>query len=582
MIKAHAWAIFLAVAVGVLYSGPDIYHALTPGYQGIVMADSSDAAFYLTNINKSYEAPGLLGDPFLYEYQNVRNPFQYFLPDFVIGKAGALLHLPIDTLVIVMELFFPALLALLLYAFAYALSGNRLTAFFVSAALLLGNEIVHPDGIGNLFSTFAFHGSHREFLTYSRPINPQVSSVFFFSALWLLLRLLQSPHSKWRVALAGAAVGLLVYIYVYFWAFAFVLLWVMFLYALLVRNWPLVFAACMAGAAGIFCMVPFLLANLPIFLHGGGSALSDAIRTHQPILEKVILLPLFLYAFVYFSAWKGHGSIRQWALGFGKKYLFVILLLITGVMVLNQQILTGKVVFQQHFHFFTNIPVFLFAMSFLFMELMIFFLPRWRGLSVMALVFIFAWFALGVQVSSYKAHATESARYQALAPIFSYLREQAPVQSVVLEDSYLSPRLTIYTQAFSYNASGYDATYQVPQERIVHDYFVALALRGITAEAARAYMYRADNRDEIGYTIFVGTYWRDLCGSGGCFPDSVLEDLIPQYKVFSTHPLVESIHTHKIDYVLWDKATDPDWQISNIAAGSPLIESGDFALYKVR
>ncbi|MDO8548455.1 MAG: hypothetical protein Q7R71_02170, partial [bacterium] len=215
-------------------------------------------------------------------------------------------------------------------------------------------------------------------------------------------------------------------------------------------------------------------------------------------------------------------------------------------------------------------------------ELLAFINLRWRTLAVGVAVMALAWFSIGVQVSSYKSHSVESARYQNLAPIFSYLREQAPPQSVVFENSYLSSRLTIYTPHFSYYTGGYDVTYQVPQERIRNDYFVLLALRGVSADSVRSYIYQKDNREEVGGTLFVGTYWRDLCGSYTCFPDSVLEDLIPQYKAFLARPLSENIHTHKIDYVLWDRVADPGWGINKIVKGSPLIESGDFALYLIR
>ncbi|MDO8548376.1 MAG: hypothetical protein Q7R71_01770 [bacterium] len=584
LFKTHMFALLLALLVGAIYAGPDIYHAMTPGYQGILMADSPDAAFYLTNINKSYTSPGLLGDPFLYEYQNVRNPFQYFVIDFALGKIGAVLHLPIDIFTMIMGFFFPALLTLLLYAFVYKLSGSRLAGFCAAGAVLLGNEIARLSSMSNIAHTFLLDGSYREFLNYSRPVNPQVSSIFFFGALFCLLYLLRNPRSRVAIILSGISLGLLVYIYVYFWAFAFVMLGVMGIYALTIRNWSLALGTIGAGAVSLLCIAPFLLANVPILLHGGASGLTQAISTHQIIIEKVILLPLFLYTLIFLWAWwsRGQGRVGEWASLFATKYVFVLLLLIAGVIVSNQQVITGKLIFLQHFHFFTNIPMFLLSMSVLGFEILTFVNLRWRIVAIGAVVTTLAWFSLGVQVSSYKAHSEESARYQMLAPIFAYLNTQARPNSVVFTDSYLSSRLTIYTQDFVYYASGYDVTYQVPQERLIHDYFVVLALRGVTADSIRPYLYQNNNREEVGGTLYVGTYWRDLCGSYICFPDSVLENLIPQYESFLTRPLTESIRAHKIDYLLWDKVTDAGWKIDKIVEEDPLIESGDFALYLIR
>jgi hypothetical protein len=581
--KRHIFALLLALLVGAIYAGPDIYMAHTPGYQGVLMAQATDEGFYLTALNKSYDSQGPIGDPFQYEYRNFHNPFQYFLIEFAIGKTGSVLHLPLDVLVPIMEFVFPALLTLLLYAFAYAISRSRLSAFFAAAMMLLGNEVVHPDGIANLYHTFLFRGEYTEFITYARLVNPQISSLFFFGSLFCLYYLFTRPHS-WRLALlAGVAVGLLVYIYPYFWAFAFVALGTMFLYGLAVRHWSLVLAVAGAGGVCVSVMLPFLLANLPIFLHGGGGQLTQAIPTHHIIIEMVILLPLFLYTLVYLWAWwsKGGGRLGQWAKNFADQYLFVFLLLFAGVIVSNQQVITGKLLSQLHFHFYTNIPIFLLSMSILGMEIVRLLGKRWQVVAVCAAAILLIWYAASVQVLSYRSHVTEAMRYQQLGPIFSYLRERASVQSVVLTDWSLSTGITSNTPDYAYTTGGYDNTFTVPAERIIHDYFVMLELRGVSADSVRSYMYQPENRDELGSILFFGAYWRDTCGSYTCFPDSVIEDLVPQYKEFLSHPLLEQIKKYKINYVLWDSVADSGWNIRSIV-GTPLYTSGNFTLYTIK
>jgi hypothetical protein len=569
--------LLLALLVGIIYAGPYVYPALSTEYRGIFMADSGDADFYLSAINKSYESDGLVGDPFMYEYRDARNPFQFFAIEFVVGRLGAALGLPIDTLATAISFVFPALLSLLLYAFALRLSGSRLTALVVATAMLLGNELVRFDSIANTINTFHFDGMYREFLTYSRFINPQASALLFFGELFVLHRL--SITKSWRLALiSGAALGVLAYIYPYFWMFAFVLLGVVFLYSLLARQWRLTHLALAAGATAGVVMLPFLVAILPILLHGGETALTQAIPTHRIIVEKMILLPLFMYAALWLWGWKGKGRSAQWAWMFSTKYIFVLLLLVSGLIVSNHQIITGKLLFQQHFHFFTNIPLFVLSMSLLYMELLQLLPRRWRIIGAFAAAVVLIWYALGVQVSSYRGHYEESQRYQALAPIFDYLRNDAS-PSVILTDYYLSTRLTMYTQDYTYTG-GYDATFAIPKEQLVHDYFVMLALRGVKASEIKEYLYQ--NRDEVGGILFIGTYWRDLCGSYGCFPDSVLEDLVPQYQAFAKQPLLQSIRTHKLDYLLWDSKMDPAWRLRELVVEKPILESGDFKLYAVR
>jgi hypothetical protein len=221
-------------------------------------------------------------------------------------------------------------------------------------------------------------------------------------------------------------------------------------------------------------------------------------------------------------------------------------------------------------------------MSFLCVELLECFPHFWRVFAAGALALILVWFAFGEQITSYEAHSVESLRYQNLAPIFSYLRVDAPAQSVVLADSYLSTRLTIYTQDFAYMNAGYGSVFQVPQDRVTHDYFVLLRLRGVTGDSVRSYVYQKNNREEIGTLLFIGTHWRDLCGSYGCFPDSVLESLIPQYQAFVLQPLLVQLKKYKIDYILWDSKLEPDWKLLGIVRTPPVYQSGDFILYVVK
>ena len=581
--RAHLFVILLALLVGTIYAAPDVYHAHTNGYQGVVMASGPDEELYLTIINKSYGSPGLVADPFQYEYRQAPNPLQYFFVEFGLGRIGAALHLPIDGLLQAMDFFFPALLVLVLYAFVYSVSGSRLAGVLASGAILLGNEIVLPGNISNIVNTFLMHGGFTEFLTYSRPISPQEHSIFFFIMIGCLLYLLRNPRSKWAILLSGVGVGLMAYIYLYFWAFLCALLGVMFLYGLITRNWTLTLGVAISGVFSLACTASFFIANLPVLIHATNSALTLPTHSHKIILEKMILVPLFFYSLIFIWAWwsRGEGKCGVWASAFAKRNLFVLLLLITGVIVSDQQVLTGTLLFQEHFHFYTNIPIFLLSMSLLGMELLVWVPMLWRIIAISSVLMLLVWFTIGVQISSYKSHSNEFARYQELAPIFSYLRTQAPAQSVVLSDWQLSTKLTIYTQDFSY-ATTYDMTFEVPWERLVHDYFVTLALRGVTASGVRDYMYQTDNRVEIGSVLFIGTYWRNLCGTYSCFPDSVLEELIPQYREFISLPLKTNIRSYKIDYILWDKVTDPGWKINEITVGNPLIESGDFALYQVR
>jgi hypothetical protein len=166
-----------------------------------------------------------------------------------------------------------------------------------------------------------------------------------------------------------------------------------------------------------------------------------------------------------------------------------------------------------------------------------------------------------------------------MAEIFKHLNNEED-SSVVLTNSYWATRLTMYTEDFVYSG-GYDATFAVPKERLAHDYFVLLALRGVSPGESRAYMSKSVNRHEIASLLFIGTYWRDLCGSYECFPDSVIDELVKGYGEFSIRPLAEAIRDHRIDYILWDSKQEPGWQLKGLVQDLAAVTSGDFRLYRL-
>lgn len=574
-------ALLLGALVAALYVAPHLYFAAQPEYQGIYMAETTDENFYVTAINRSYTSPAPIGDPYQYEYQNIRNPYQYFALEFLLGKIGAGLGLSIEKLVLGMKAVFPFMLTLLVYTLSFLLSQSRGAALLAAAAVLLGNELARPS-LTATFHTLLLDGPWVNFMLFERPINPQVSALFFFGTLIALLSLMRAPRSKVAIGIAGASLGVLAYIYFFFWAFAAMFTLVLFCYALLVRDRSLVSGAFFAGVLSIIVASPFLYAVTMGFLDSA-TALLHAVPTHRIIIEKMVLLPLFIYAFIF--AWS-YWSFRRPQLPFGedardfsRKYLFVLLLLVTGVVVSNHQVITGKLVQQQHFHFFTNIPIFILAMSLLGAEM----LSKITGgrmfvlANGVAIAFLF-WFGVGEQVSSYRKHYADYIRYQKLVPIYEELNIRE--NGVVLASDHMAMGVTMYTHARVY-ASPYDSNFKVPRERLVHDYFVRLAIRGVTPEKVREYVYDPKHRNEISYLLFGGLYYRDLCGSAACFPDSILEDLIRSYQEFSQKSVLSRIHEYRADYLLWDRKTDKEWQVEGIVTGAPLYESSDFALYAI-
>ncbi|HEY5383487.1 MAG TPA: hypothetical protein VIJ88_02960 [Candidatus Paceibacterota bacterium] len=579
-VHGHSLALVLALMVGALYAAPHVYFAHTPAYRGIYMAESSDEDFYMTTINKISYSGGIVGNPYLFEYQNIGNPFQYYGAEFALAKVKTLFHLSIAELAIAMKLVFPAALFLLMYLFFYTLAGTKQLALLGSTAVMLGNELAQS-GVHDVAATFLLRSPFTDFLTYARPINPSVSGLFFFGAFISLLYLLRNPRSKWAIGVSALLLGLLAYLYVFFWVFACVLLGVMFLYAALTRNKILCLAAVVTGVIGIGISLPFLFALLSS-VHGSTSESLFAVPTHRFIVEKVILIPLFIFTCIYGYEWwqRRRGRASAVLSAFTQKYMFVFLLLIAGELVSNQQVITGRLVQPHHFHFYINIPLFLIASSLLFYAVLEQYLPRFKNLLIgVSILFLFAYGA-GVQISSYRAHEPAYVQYQNYSPALAWLNASGGGK-VVLTDEYLATRVTMYTNDFVY-VGPTDLAYQVPFLRLEHDYFVLLYLRGVRSDTVRAYVYTPSNRDEISVLLVGAEYYRDLCGSYSCFPDSKLESLIADYKVFLKQPFETQLTQYRVDYVLWDKTANPEWHLEQFPFLQKVYDAEGIAIYQVK
>ncbi len=582
--KKHYLAILLALLVGAIYIAPHTYFAYkeSANYQGIYMSRASDEEGYFTVINRIYEN-GEVGNPYIFEYKDKGVSEYYRILELALAQFGKVFRLTISQLALVMKFFLPAILFVVVYLFMLALSGRKGTALLGGILVLLGNEMARLS-VSSIALTFLGKGLFNEFLQYSRPVNPEASAIFFFLALWLLLKLYQERNSKVLPIVAGIFVGALAYIYFYFWAFALVLCGIILIYAAITRNKALLKDFFFNIVAGIVAVLPFLIKV--ITLYSGASGKTDQsqiakafIHTHNFIFEKVILLPFLIFLFFYLWQFL-KPEINQKIKAFNEHYRFLFFLLVTCVIVSNQQVITGIEIQQHHFHFFTNIPMFLIASSVFSSALIYTYFFRFSKIIFALLVFFVLLHAVGVQTSSYRYWAPQFSYYQRYAPIFSWLNEHSKKDDVVYSDHVISEMIPMYTSDYVYSAE-HAAAYPVPIARLTHNYFVDLYLRGVDSKSASEYFYKEDTRNEIGQYVFEGQYFRDLCGSSGCFPDSVLDQKIKDYKVFLGNSFETNLKQYKIDYAIWDKNKDSGWNLDRFKFLKMFYENAGVTIYKV-
>lgn len=552
------------------------------------MSRSSDEEHYLSSIHAVY-THNKISNPYIYEDKDKTNPLYFSIIEYVLGFFGKIFNIPISVYAIAMKFFIPALLFLVIYLFLKSLLNNdELGAIFSSLLIMFGNELARFTST-SIQDTILWHSPFIEFLVYSRPVNPSVSSIFFFLDLYFILCLFKKPKDKISLCMASFFSGVLSYVYLYFWMFVTVLNLVVLIYSLYFKKRDLFKFFLLNFLGSIIIAFPFLYKIFELINAHSQSVLTDAIYkayipTHRLILEKIVMLPLFIYVLIFLTKYLAPKCIPKYSeifSSFLKKHFFIYILLIVSLIVSNQQVITGMEIQQHHFHFFTNIPVFLIAISVIFLEFLNLYAIKFKKIFLILFIIFVTFHAVGVQASSYKIWKPSFSHYQDYRSVFDWLNNNSEADSVIYANSIISEMIPIYTKNYPYSAV-HAAVYSVSVVRLMHNYFINTFLKGIEQHDANSYFSNEIIRNDLGQMVFEGQYWKDTCGSYGCFSDAVITRVVNAYKDFLKQSFQTQLKKYKINYLLWDVTNDPEWQADRFLFLKKVYEYNHIILYEVQ
>lgn len=559
-----------AVAVGLVSVGPQLFFALTSDYRGILLSGSSDELHYLVRVQDVRDGHPNLLSPYFAEYRNdsVRG-----LPaaEHALAAIGHFTGLPTPKLFLFGKFLFPLIAFLLAFAVFFQLTGTFYPSLFGGTFITLGIGLV------------SFANLSQEFLFLTRLPHPAFSSLFFFG--WLLAISEFFSKRTWLAGMAsGALLGILGYVYPFYWAFAvaasgLVFLWFFFgerdLPSARILALSLLLAA-LVDIPFLRLLFPFIGISFPPSLAPSFSNLDpfdlriSFLSSHRPVIDGIVVFALFVYGWF---VWRYRKELSR-------PYRFPLFLLLAALLVSNQQILTGRVVQVGHFYWFTNVPVALMVLAVAggfvvrrsFRER---FAPAVASLGIL----IVLGYAMSVQVHSFRARAAEAREYQRYESVFGWLQNHSAKERVVFADETLSEFIPSYTFNNVY-WSRYQAVYPaVPGERLRHNWFLRMRLEGVTAGEAAAYL--STHRNELGIWLFEGQSFKARCGSPGCFPDGVLGTVAEEYRASLERPFGEMLKAYRVDYVIWDRQTHPEWRLpTEVLTERDRID--DFLIYEIK
>ncbi|OHA89509.1 MAG: hypothetical protein A3C70_01585 [Candidatus Zambryskibacteria bacterium RIFCSPHIGHO2_02_FULL_43_14] len=572
ILREHKMAIIIAVFLSLITAFPQIYFRFDHKdiYQGIELLPDSPWSARAREMQDGHSNFGSI-----YYKDGKDNPYLFQpLGSMVVAYMGKMFSLDINNTILLSRIVLPFVVFLLIYAFVFLLSRDRLVALCSAALLLLADSALSYFGITQLL-----HGvSPDNFLRLARPVNPAMVYILLFSfltAFWLFYK-----KKNWRYGVASVIfLGLNFYNYFYSWTYLYAFGGLLVLFLLFQKKWQEALKVTGVFIGGLLVAIPYSWNLYSATLHPvytEASARFGVVASHLPLFVGFVVI----------------GALIVFLLGFPRedrsKYFFSLALLLAPFVTMNQQLLTGKVLQISHYHWFFHKPV-----AVVFVLIVIFHLLTRRGLDfykkTLATLVIVVSILTGVfvQASSYYYDGRDgdeiAIERQKYGPVMEWLNNNARKEAVVFGNNETSHLTVIYTplNVFYHRAAIYSLS--ATKERLFEVLFTFYRLREIGTKDAREVFFK--ERDYISWNIY-GMHYRELLGSYEAIPDEKIEEIVALYKatLSTTKPewLKRVWSRYEVEYLVWDKKQDPLWNLDQYKFLEKMAEFGDLAIYLFR
>jgi len=471
--------------------------------------------YYLARIHEVYHGD-ISVSPFTYEDKYTVPPGSFSLAGPVLAVPGIILNISVVPLALIYKFLLPAIVALLVYMLFFRMTGRRAWSIAAMCAVMLGYNFMNAPDIPHLLRLDASYPSFWGFTEYSRPIYPQFSSIFLYAYLNLLFVALKEHKWKWYACL-GLVFGASFYVYFYSVTFlaALIAVFIVGLFLAKRRREAGMLAASMAGGVAIgsyFIYNMFIVARSPYY--ADFAANMGLVASHMPIVSVagcITLIVFLTYLFLKKRLLNSERTQTDW---------FLLGLLVTAFVVINQQVITGHLMQEGHYHWYFNIPIFIIILTYVLAHA----LKNRRVLTMIAIsAIVLVSFGANffVSYSSYIHWHDSVAADQRYMPLMSWLNASSTPQSVVFANEDISSLVPVYTF-----------------DNVVNEY---MAINYLLP------------KDRIDYT-----------------PDAILKAGFTQ-----------NIHKYRVDYIVWDTVKEPEWKMDQYKILREVYETGGLKVYSL-
>lgn len=549
----HWLALAGALLAGLISIAPQILtiKALGKEYQGIPFFYADDNVYYAAKIREILDGHGWAGSPYFYEYKEAKSLVWPMGEWFYAGPA-LVFNLSVPTVILLAKFLLPAVLFFLIYLLAGCLTGekgtfkHKINALAGGFLVALGYDLIDIKTAWGLISG-QIHSANT--LIWTRPVNPIIGALLFFIFLLLLWSIIKSGRRF--LFLPAGLISALMIGYFFSWSLALALVGVLLIIFFIKKEYKTVKALLAAAIISFLASLPYWYNLWQTFSSSRAGSSEQSARlyglllTHQPVLNKVLLasllifLPCFFYE--YWQKKRQEQEMEKW-------WWFCLALLLAGLAVLNQQIITGRTIWYPHFVQYT-IPAAMIALLVLFYNFIRPRLPRIWLAGI--LVIIIASLSFGLAAARTYAYGLEDMKsLQRYGSVLSWLNRKAESDCVVLVNEPgmdLGTLLPAYTPCNVY-ASAWNFLSALPRARINHNFLVWIRLQGIAPAEIENFLrnHPTDLRDQY------ADNWQDILLNR--FDQDWLEAKVREtaaaYTEFSKKDFTGELKQYRLDYIV--------------------------------
>ncbi|OGF64226.1 hypothetical protein A2661_00580 [Candidatus Giovannonibacteria bacterium RIFCSPHIGHO2_01_FULL_45_24] len=525
-------------------------------YNGINLGEWDDDAAYIARGREILEGHSL-GNTFLKIGKNdSSDPHQTYI-DYLLLAPVKLLGLSgvAKNHIVVLYGFYTflgvALLVLFIYFFILHLSDNKLLSAAAALFTVGGYELVKLYHLPVTAVAYNFN-------IFSRPIMPVYGLLALFIYINLLAKSLR--ESGWRrVFWAGISFGALFYVYPFTWTFAAALTGSLFLIYICLRDWEsakkVFWVSAIGLAIGSYALV--LLALLMSSEIGKQIAGFTTFISHAPAPFSKLSFLILIMAIIY--AFRNRGK---------KDYPILLAIILASWIALNQQVITGRdPQGVDHYFWYFTIPTSIVVGSYVSWALVWGaergkLILRKYGSALLGIVIVIAFLNTASRQYARMLVIWDAKEYaQNYRPIIDALNRDTAPGVILSSDLFYGRFFSVYTDHDLFWAM-HAFNFATPAERMKDALYVYAYLdkeaRGDFAGA----LYKIDAG---GIKKAYGRHYSSIYAA--LSREKTIDLLSGEYKKIVDDPegIINILKKADVNYIVWDKNTNPEWDLSPLA-----------------